>query len=278
MSANKTLLTHLPTFSADGIHLHAPRSWDELTQEQLRYVLHLMALHDGDRDAVKTYMLFRFCGFSKIAQRTRFTKDGPVCLWECRFVGLKGVFYISSWQVQALTEQLAFVDNPEECGARLDGVAGLQAVDKLLHGVSFFRYLECEKYYQMAIATQEPRWPDELARRLYLTEDGEMAPSLVLDDGERLGTLMWFGHVKSVMALHFRHFFRKVEGGSGQALTGMAFLEAMNAQVRALTDGDVTKEQQVFDTDCWRALTELDQKAREAEEFKKMQNKNNGYG
>ena len=47
----------------------------------------------------------------------------------------------------------------------------------------------------------------------------------------------------------------------------------MNAQVRALTDGDVTKEQQVFDTDCWRALTELDQKAREAEEYRKLKNK-----
>jgi len=273
MNTNKTLLTHLPSFSDDGIRLHAPRSWDELTQEQLRYVFQLMVLHDGDRDAVKTYMLFRFCGFSKIAQRTRITENGPVCLWECRFVKLKGVFYISSWQVQALIGQLAYVDNPEECSVRLDDIAGLRAVDKLLHGVSFFNYLECEKYYQMAIATQEPRWADALARRLYRTEDGEMAQTLVLDDGERLGTLMWFGHVKSVMALHFKHFFRKVEGTGDKTLTGSAFLEAMNAQVRALTDGDVTKEQQVFDTDCWRALTELDQKAREAEEYRKLKNK-----
>ena len=42
----------------------------------------------------------------------------------------------------------------------------------------------------------------------------------------------------------------------------------IRAQVRALTDGDITKQQAVFETDCWAALTELDEKAREAEEFK----------
>ena len=43
----------------------------------------------------------------------------------------------------------------------------------------------------------------------------------------------------------------------------------MNAQIRALTDGDITKESAVLEKDCWRALTELDAKAREAEEFRK---------
>ena len=42
----------------------------------------------------------------------------------------------------------------------------------------------------------------------------------------------------------------------------------IRAQVRALTDGDITKQQAVFETDCWAALTELDEKAREAEEYK----------
>ena len=33
--------------------------------------------------------------------------------------------------------------------------------------------------------------------------------------------------------------------------------------------GDITKEQAVYDKDCWRALTELDAKAHDAEEFRK---------
>lgn len=41
----------------------------------------------------------------------------------------------------------------------------------------------------------------------------------------------------------------------------------MNAQIRALTKGDITKEKEVLHLDTWRALTELDALAKEAEEF-----------
>ena len=41
----------------------------------------------------------------------------------------------------------------------------------------------------------------------------------------------------------------------------------MNAQIRALTGGDITKEKEVMSMDCWRALTELNEKAREQQEF-----------
>ena len=57
------------------------------------------------------------------------------------------------------------------------------------------------------------------------------------------------------------------------SLTGVVaskqLTEAMNTQIRALTKGDITKEQQVLQMDVHRALTELDAQAREYEEFKK---------
>ena len=48
------------------------------------------------------------------------------------------------------------------------------------------------------------------------------------------------------------------------------FIELYNVQLRALTDGDVTKEKEVLRLECWRALTELEAKAREAEELEKI--------
>ena len=51
------------------------------------------------------------------------------------------------------------------------------------------------------------------------------------------------------------------------------FMELYNIQLRALTGGDVTKESTVLSLECWRALTELDAKAREAEELEKIRNK-----
>ena len=76
---------------------------------------------------------------------------------------------------------------------------------------------------------------------------------------------MWFSYVKKQFSKLFRHFFKPApEGGKT-----VNWLEQMNAQIRALTDGDITKERTVLDADCWRALTELDAKAREAEEFRR---------
>ena len=42
----------------------------------------------------------------------------------------------------------------------------------------------------------------------------------------------------------------------------------MLAQIRALTGGDITKEQAVLDADTWTALAELDAKAREAQKYR----------
>lgn len=52
-------------------------------------------------------------------------------------------------------------------------------------------------------------------------------------------------------------------------MSDLSILESINVQLRALTDGDVTKEQSVKQIDCWRALTELNAKAKEAEEFRR---------
>jgi uncharacterized protein YbjQ (UPF0145 family) len=44
----------------------------------------------------------------------------------------------------------------------------------------------------------------------------------------------------------------------------------MNAQIRALTGGDITKDEAVLSMDTWRALTELDAKAKEVEDIKRQ--------
>lgn len=51
---------------------------------------------------------------------------------------------------------------------------------------------------------------------------------------------------------------------------GEVLRTAMNAQIRALTGGDITKEEAVLSMDTWRALTELEAKAKEAEDIKRQ--------
>ena len=69
----------------------------------------------------------------------------------------------------------------------------------------------------------------------------------------------------------FSHFF-KMEQADENGSTMLSFKELqqnMNTQIRALTGGDITKEKEVLEMDCWRALTELEAKAVDYEDMKK---------
>lgn len=116
-----------------------------------------------------------------------------------------------------------------------------------------------EKYYQGYLATKEQRYALGLAKLLY--PGGVQS----IDDAELTNCVMWFSYVKKQFSKSFRHFFKPAPDGG----KSVDWVEQMNAQIRALTDGDITKESAVLEKDCWRALTELDAKAHEAEEFRK---------
>lgn len=252
-------MTQPSTLSADGVlHLTCPRSWKEMTQEQLRYALHVIGSGLYSSVEGRTLMLLRFCGI----EVTRKTPYG----WACSVpVGSsdgeqhKHPFFLQSWQVQDMIQQLEYVDSYEAFDVRLESIQGFKAVDPLLHRVMFRNYLNMEKYYQGYLATKEQRYALGLAGLLY--PGGVTA----IDDAELTNCIMWFSYVKKRFSKFFRHFFKPApEGGKP-----VDWIEQMNAQIRALTDGDITKESAVLEKDCWRALTELDAKAREAEEFRK---------
>lgn len=148
--------------------------------------------------------------------------------------------------------------------------------------MSFEEYLYAEKYYQKFVETQNMEWLDNVAMWLYrdadgraagygdaLDDQGRVVEEMTLTPGERVGTMLWYGHVKRVMANSFPHFFRKTQE-SDEDPGVVNFIELYNVQLRALTDGDVTKEKEVLRLECWRALTELEAKAREAEELEKI--------
>ena len=247
------------TLSVDGVlHLTCPRSWKEMTQEQLRYALHVIGCGLYSSVEGRTLMLLRFCGI----EVTRKTPYG----WACSVpVGSsdgeqhKHPFFLQSWQVQDMIKQLEYVDSYEAFDVRLESIQGFKAVDPLLHRVMFQDYLNMEKYYQGYLATKQQRFALGLARLLY--PGGVTA----IDDAELTNCIMWYSYVKKQFSKHFRHFFKPAPEG-GKAVD---WIEQMNAQIRALTDGDITKEDAVFKKDCWRALTELDAKAHDTEEFRK---------
>lgn len=260
MRAMRTARNRRCTYSkADGLSLTAPRSWGELSQDELRLVFRLQSRY-AEPVVVKTLLLLRLCGL-----RVRRKVAGGA------LVSLRGqqgspIIYIAAWQLQSLLHQLDYIDTYEGMGVRLARLQGLHAVDVNLHGLCFADYLNVEKAYQHFLMREDPRFLSEMGRILYRTSDGDAVERLTLSGMEQVAVLAWWAYVKSLFARRFPHLF-KPAGQTGERPDAWKLQEAFDAQLRALTDGDVTKEGDVEAVDCWRALTELDAKAREAAEF-----------
>lgn len=63
------LMTQPSSLLADGsLQLHAPHSWSDLTQEQLRYVLFLLT-QGWSEWQVRTYLFARFCGIKVLKEK-----------------------------------------------------------------------------------------------------------------------------------------------------------------------------------------------------------------
>ena len=268
---------NLPSFliHKDGtqeFNFKAPSSWAELSEDQLRYVLSIMSTFQ-DHTVVKCYLLARFCGLTV----HKYTRTGWKCSVKCDESDENGdaktgkvrerVLYISAAEILSLLKNFDFIDSftnfrPLQVASDVQ----LTAVNSLLHEISFYDYLNTEKNYQLFMLNQEDKFLQKMGWILYRDEAGKSDKTAIFQPYELLNVFMWFSSVKGYLAVNFPNFFKPAkEGGE---LKQEDLMPAMQAQIRALTDGDITKQQAVYDSLCWDALSELDNKAREAEEFK----------
>lgn len=235
------------------VDVKLPTSWAELTDEELRFYFKCQFAVGGDS---ARFALFRHMAHCRVCTIT--AKDVKLA-FNCP----DGGHYI--WTTpERLAEQLEVLDFlmdlpkvPVRCATC--GPKKVKAVDAELHGVSFGDYIQIDNAFQGYIASQDPLAVLEMAVLLYPGYDRNDG----INEVDLLNILNWFTSVKLHFARMFPNFFRPAAGVRDNA----DLMEQMNNQIRALTGGDITKEDVVFATDCWRALTELDAKAKEAEEF-----------
>ena len=248
------------TFSAEGkIILDVPTSWQELNEEQQRKVLE--ELGHTYPNLAKTRMVMYFSGIH-IKERNG---SEIIC-----YLDSDRVFVMQTWMWHWLVEKMSFVDSYK--GYRqLPNIGSLKPVDELLHNVPFKAYLAMEKYYQGFLRNKNTDLLEKLGRLLYM--DGEeYSQTQHFSEGERLNCFLWFANIKESLVKFFPNYFKPAGAGNSKA-TQYDILAQMNMQIRALTGGDITKEKEVLDMDCWRALTELDAKALDAIEIKKLKDK-----
>lgn len=139
----------------------------------------------------------------------------------------------------------------------------------------FEQYIIVDNLYQGYLQTQDDTLLDEIASVVYPGIKTPLAPD------ERIAIFYWVASLKSSLASRYSDFFSgnpETEDGnllanSQSPISRSRIEDAMNAQIRALTKGDVTKEAEVLALDTHRALTELNAQAREYKQLNSQLNK-----
>lgn len=238
------------------LKISTPKSWQELTPPQLRYILTLQA-QGIPSGTIQVSAFLHFAGLKIYKTEGEFLRLRA---------GMK-VYRVKASDIAMAAMALDFITDPPTHPQLLPELAGKQAKDAELHGVPFAHYLQMENYMQQYLRTKDATLLTPVLALLY--EDNLQEEDI--DDTARYMVLHWYNGLKPFLAQTFSDLFCPAAGAEGEEPD---LRELMLAQIRALTGGDVTKEKQVLNVDTWTALAELNAKAREAKEVNKMYNKN----
>lgn len=247
----------------DTLYLRLPASWQQLAQPQLRYAYALLASGLFSPDEVKARCLLRWAGLAPAPAAARLPAPGG----SVRLRRGRRLLLLRRHDLAAALARLDWMDAPPAEPVRLEAWHGRRALSPLIREADFGTYLQLENLFQGFLLTRDPQALDHMARLLYPAPPKARKNNRDADALLRYSTLSWFSALKRRFAREWPDLFRPAPAGEGQAPPDMA--ATMNAELRALTGGDVTREQAVRAVGCWRALEELNAKAREAADFNK---------
>lgn len=267
----------------DTLNITLPTAWSELSQEQLRFVFRQLA-RDITAAQLKAICLLHWAHIKILARPSRHAAyiKAPSLLVRGK-VGL-----LTARQLEAATHALDFLDTVPPTPVRLERVRkkflrppfftrlSKVALTCDFQDIAFETYLYLDNLYQGYLHTKDESLLHQMAQVLYRSD--YVKPTRA----ELLGVFYWWTSLKSMLAREFPHFLQPMadqEPPQNSSLLAprpslySRLKESTNALIRALTGGDITKEATIKKMDTWRALTELDAKAKEAKELSRLYKK-----
>ena len=238
------------------IDLSVPNGWHDINDKQLRFFYGLVAEGLPAEDIV-VICLLRW-------SRTEVIGKQPNGAFLMRQGG--NTFTVAAVAIAMLICYLQWLHEIPSIPVRLSKIGRKKALPADFQGVPFEKLIICDNLYQGYLHSQDGKLLDQLAAVLY---DGNVRP----DDAERISVFYWMSSLKAYLSKRFSDFFQPANAEDANLLgtpnIGSRLQESVDAQIRALTKGDITKEDEVLALDTWRALTELNAQAREYREIQK---------
>lgn len=241
----------MQTISIDFI---VPQGWHELSDKQLRYVYDMLA-KEFATDEIKTLCLLKWSSTKVVGRQ----ENGSYL-----FKKGKLFFEVPPMTLAEVLPHLDWVGALPTVPVRISRINRCSALPADFSEVPFETFIICDNLYQGYLSTQNDELLDQLGATLYGKE-------IAFKPCERINIFYWFASLKDFFARKFPDFFQPTsDAATGCNLLGSStpsVEDAMNAQIRALTKGDITKEKEVLALDTHRALTELNAQAREYREL-----------
>lgn len=240
------------------IDFTVPEGWHTLTETQMRYVYSLLA-GDYTSTEVKVLCLLRF---NKAVVLSHATHGGYWVKYQGK------IFVVTPLQVAEILTSLDWLDTMPLVPVRPQSLGCYEAVAADFSGVPFGTFLAVDNYYQGYLQTHRDDLLTEIFRLVYVRKN-RIFPPHDPTPSEKVAVFYWIAALKGWLSAKFTNLFAPASADESNMLgTPTIDIEgAMNAQIRALTKGDVTKEKEILAMDTLRALTELDAQAREYNEF-----------
>lgn len=238
-----------------AIQLILPESWQQLSRRQQRWLFTLLD-SPVEADAIATLFFFRFSGVKVVTK----SDNGLFFLRHKRRFKKDVIFLATPMEICEACECLRFLENPPDSPFSPAFSGFVPKWQDNLFDIDFKSWLTLDNFYSGYISTQNPEFCDEMRKILYKSPMFCRGSSRAAIN---IAAFYWMHSVKSWIIKKFPSLF---DGASDGAELSQE--ESMNAQIRLLTKGDITKEEEVFKMPLWRALVELDAQAAEFLEIK----------
>lgn len=240
--------------SSERIDVKLPRSWRELSDAQLLLFCELMTEWPADTA--------RFIFFMRLMDmRIACCVDGVYTMRIGRFVVEYSADEILGW-----FKQLDYLKDYNSA-VRPSRILGGRAVHPLIQNdLTFGDFVHLENWWYAYLTTRELCYLSYMGRVLY-----RLRRPRIFSAAQSVAVLIWYTGLKQELTTFFPKFFGR--SSAEKDFDGREMLAIVDAEIRALTGGDVTKENAVLSTPLWRALSELNAKAREGEELEKLTRK-----
>ena len=239
-----------------------PTSWQELTQEQLRAALRLMATGAAGT-SLMTQAFLIFAGLEP---------DGEDIYRN--YAGF--LFKIGVNQITAAALHLEYLTTPPTAAVRLDyaedGTPCKTGAD--FEDATFGEFLHTDGLFLMYLNNPEANADRlaEIAIMLYpgITDAAAASPLM------NANIIIWLSGLKKQLAGMYPYLFAAPAAAGYEETpdeTAARHRHSTLSMIRALTGGDITKENDILLAPAHNALYELNEKAREAKELEAMKNK-----